>query len=91
MWPVGRSSSVLSGILRVADGQKISGAADLAKSVPKGIQAMTTKRRPHPGIYAPTRPVKRFKSLAEHIASITEVFVADGAADEQFAGRMLLG
>jgi hypothetical protein len=41
-------------------------------------------------MYEPTRPVKRLKSLAEHLASITEVFVADGAADEQLAGRMLL-
>ena len=34
--------------------------------------------------------MKRLKSFAEHLASITEVFVADGAADEQLAGRMLL-
>ena len=79
-----------SGILRVADGKKISGAADLAKSVLDGIREMATKRRPHPGMYEPTRPVKRLKSFAEHLASITEVFVADGAADEQLAGRMLL-
>lgn len=31
----------------------------------------------------------KLKELAKHIASITEVFVADGAADEQLAGRML--
>ena len=35
-------------------------------------------------------PVKRLKSLAKHIAAITEVFAADGAADGQLAGRMLL-
>jgi hypothetical protein len=79
-----------SGILRGADGKNISGAEDLAKSVLNGVRAMATKRRPHPAMYKPKRPVKRLKSLAEHLASITEVFVADGAADEQLAGRMLL-
>jgi hypothetical protein len=37
-----------SGIVRIAGGKKISGAADLAKSVLNGIRAMATKRRPHP-------------------------------------------
>ena len=86
----GPSLERASGILRVADGKKISGAEDLAKSVLRGIRAMATKRRPHAGMYTPARPVKRLKSLADHIAAITEVFVADGAADEQLAGRMLL-
>ena len=36
-----------SGILRVADGKKISGAEDLAKSVFRGLRAMATARRPH--------------------------------------------
>jgi hypothetical protein len=52
-----------SGMLRVADGKKISGAADLAKSVLNGIRAMATKRRPHPGMYEPTRPVKKAQEL----------------------------
>ena len=89
MWPVGRSSSVLLAFCALLM-EKISGAEDLAKSVLHGIRAMATKRRPHPAMYKPTRPVNRLKSLAEHLASITEAFVADGAVEEQLAGRMLL-
>ena len=68
----------------------MSGAEDLAKSVLRGIRAVATKRRPHPALYKPAHPVKRLKSLTKHIAAITEVFVAEGAADEQLAGHMLL-
>ena len=52
-----------SGILRVADGKKISRAADLAKSVLDGIREMATKRRPHPRMYEPKRPVKKAQEL----------------------------
>ena len=51
---------------------------------------MATKWRPHTTMHKPARPAKRLKSLTKHIAAITEAFVADGAADEQLAGRMLL-
>ena len=86
----GPSLERASGILRVADGKKISGAEGIAKSVLRGIRVMATRRRPHPALCKPARPVKRLKSLTNHIAAITEVFVADGAADEQLAGRVLL-
>ena len=86
----GPSLERASGILRVADAKQISGAPDLAKSVLRGIRAMATKRRPHASMYNPARPAKRLKGFARHLASITEVFVADGASDEQLAGRMLV-
>ena len=86
----GPSLERVSGILRVADAKKISGAPDLAKSVLRGIRAMATKRRPHAGMYEHAGPIKRLKGFADHLASITEVFVADGASDEQLAGRMLM-
>jgi len=86
----GPSLERVSGILRVADAKQISGAPDLAKSVLRGIRAMATKRRPHAGTYEPAGPIKRLKGFADHLASITEVFVADGASDEQLAGRMLI-
>jgi len=87
----GPSLERVSGILRVADAQRISGAEDLANSVFKGFRDMATARRPHPTMMQPARPAKRLKTLEAHLASITEVFVADGAADEQLAGRMLHG
>jgi len=61
----GPSLERASGILRVADGKKISGAEDLAKSVLGGIRAMATRRRPHPGMYTPARPAKKTHELGE--------------------------
>ena len=77
------------GILQVVDGRKHSGAQALAKSVLRGIRAMATKRRRHPGTYKTKTKQRRLVAFARHLASIVEVFVADGAADEQLAGRML--
>ncbi|MFM7984303.1 MAG: hypothetical protein ACKPKO_33765, partial [Candidatus Fonsibacter sp.] len=86
----GPSLGRVSGILRVADAKQIAGAPDLAKSVLRGIRAMATERRPHASMYEPAGPLKRLKGFADHLVSITEVFVADGASDEQLAGRMLV-
>jgi hypothetical protein len=40
-------------------------------------------------MYQPTQKPIRLVAFARHLADIVEVFVADGAADEQLAGRML--
>ena len=76
-------------MLQVAAGKNKSGAQDLAKSVLRGIRGMATKRRAHPGTYDIKQKEKRLVSFAQRLASIVEVFVADGAADEQLARRML--
>lgn len=49
-----------SGILRIAYAGNKSGAHDLAKAVHNSIRNIATKRRPHPNMYKPSRPPKRF-------------------------------
>ena len=78
-----------SGILRICPAGGHSGAQDLAKSVLGSIQAMGTKRRMHANMYKPIEKARRIPAFARKLAAIVEVFVADGAADEQLAGRML--
>ena len=80
-----------AGVLMITD-QKGSGAADLACSVIRSIRlGISVKGHPHPSTYTPAQPPERLQDFAKHLESITEVFVADGAADEQLAGRMLQG
>ena len=55
----------------------------------RGIPGMATKRRAHPETYDIKQKEQRLVAFAQSFASIVEVFVADGAADEQLAGRML--
>ena len=78
-----------SGILRIAPAGKHSGAQDLAKAVLGSIQAMATKRRRHGSMYKPKQHPRRLFGFARALSGMVEVFVADGAADEQLAGRML--
>ncbi|MFM7988280.1 MAG: hypothetical protein ACKPKO_54100, partial [Candidatus Fonsibacter sp.] len=77
------------GILQVADGKNHSGASDIASCVLSGIREMATKRKHHPITYRIKKPWKRLPVSEQRLASIVEVFVADGAADEQLASRML--
>ena len=71
----GPSLERASGMLRAADGKKISGAEDLAKSVLRCVRAMATRRRPRLGMCTAARPARRRKSLTKHIAAITGVFM----------------
>ena len=76
------------GVLRLAP-EKVSGAVGLAEATRKAIRSMAYRRLPHSKQFKPRQPVEKLADLARHLEHITEVFVADGAADEQLAGRML--
>jgi hypothetical protein len=78
-----------SGIMRIARSGKHSGAQHLADAVLGSIREMATKGRKHACMYRPRQKPRRLVAFARHLAAIVEVFVADGAADEQLAGRML--
>ena len=77
------------GILQVVDGKSHSGAQYLTKSVLCGNRRMATKRRGRPGAYNIKHKQKRLVAFAQRLAYMVEVLVADGAVDEQLAGRML--
>jgi hypothetical protein len=64
-------------------------AQHLADAVLGSIREIATKRRTHASMYRPRQTPCRLATFARHLAAIVEVFVADGAPDEQLAGRML--
>ena len=77
-----------SGVLRITPA-KAAGAVDLARAVRKAVRSMAYMRVPHAGLLKLKKAAALVEDLAGHLEEITEVFVADGAADEQLAGRML--
>ncbi|MFM7981625.1 MAG: hypothetical protein ACKPKO_20140, partial [Candidatus Fonsibacter sp.] len=50
---------------------------------------MATKRKQRRNTYNIKKPRKRLSAFEQRLASVVEVVVADGAADEQLASRML--
>ena len=86
----GRDLSVRAGVLQLHRG-KAAGAVNLHTLTCKGITAIATCRRHGGGkTWAPRVRPRLDARLQTHVANIVEVFVADGAADEQLAGQMLL-
>jgi hypothetical protein len=65
------------------------GSLSLAELVGHGIDALATRRAPHPGMPAPRVGPSRDHQLVAHVQQHIEMFTADGAADEQLAGRLL--
>ena len=84
-----RELVVRSGVLQLHRGQ-VAGAVALHQATWKGLLAFATRRRRGNMTMLEPRQAERVdKKLCAHLAAITEVFVADGAADEQMAGHLL--
>ena len=83
-----RDLVVKSGVLQLHRGQA-AGAVLLQLATRKGLKNFATLRR-HGGatLFMRVEP-KLDRQLWAHLNAITEVFVADGAADEQMAGELL--
>jgi len=87
-----RQLEVRRGILTLIDpGDKPanSGAQSLSECVRHGIRALATQRVPHPGMRPPAIKPSVDVQLAAQVRRHIEMFIADGAADEQLAGRLL--
>ena len=76
------------GVLRITP-TKAAGAVGLAQAVRRAVRSMAHMRLPHAGMLKSKKAAEPVEDLASHLERITEVFVADGAADRQPAGWML--
>ena len=65
------------------------GAQSLADGVVAGLTALATRRAPHCNLRPPRDPPSTDHGLFAHIKQHVEMFTADGAVDEQLAGRLL--
>ncbi len=83
-----RELVVRSGVLQLHRGQA-AGAMALQLATRKGLQSFATCRRSGGSLYPLRVRPKLDRRLLSHMTVITEVFVADGAADEQMAGELL--
>ena len=83
-----RELVVRSGVLQLHRGQA-AGAMALQLTTRKGLRGFATSRRTGGAIFPVRVPPKLDRQLWAHMAAITEVFVADGASDEQLAGELL--
>ena len=79
---------VRSGVLQLHRGQA-AGAVSLQLATRKGLRTFATSRRNGQCMHPSRVQPKLDRKLLAHMTAITEVFVADGAADEQMAGELL--
>ena len=79
---------VRSGVLQLHRGDA-AGAVALQLTTRKGLKNFATKRRVGPNMHHLRVQQQLDQGLHDHLVAITEVFVADGAADEQMAGELL--
>ncbi len=80
---------VRTGVLRMQCGG--AGAIAIRDATSQGLKALATKRAQHgTTMYNPRVAPSLDKAFLNHTRRLVEVLVADGAADEQLAGRLLL-
>ena len=64
-------------------------ADEVAGCVAKAVQRFCTRRAPQKHTYKPKEPPRLVEAAARRILQRVEMFSADGAANEQLAGRLL--
>ena len=82
-----RTLEVRRGILCMADPG--TGALALVEAVKRGIDSFATKRARHRNMPPPRTAPRLDGRLVQRVRRRIEIFTADGAADEQLAGRLL--
>lgn len=82
-----RTLEVRRGILSMADPG--TGALALVEAVKRGIDSFATKRARHRNMPPPRTAPRLDGQLVQRVRRRVEIFTADGAADEQLAGRLL--
>ena len=80
--------AVVSGILaQIRDPGRRS--EEVAECVEHAVRRLCARRRPHAHMYKPKGAPKQLGQTARRILGRVEMFSADGAANEQVAGRLL--
>ena len=64
-------------------------ADEVAGCVAKAVQRFCTRRAPQKHTYKPKEPPRLVEAAARRVLQHVEMFSADGAANEQLAGRLL--